>query len=132
MFFLQFNGMRSKGQNGVKQPEPESDRKGPPQSVIQRMAVNNKLAYANAFGALVKWSVADSLGTINCPTLMIASDADFVPVSVKAGYVSKMPNAQLLVISNARHAAPREQAEEFNAMLLDFLLKHSKKSAVVR
>jgi pimeloyl-ACP methyl ester carboxylesterase len=132
MFFLQFNGMRNKGQNGVKQPEPASNRKGSPQSVIQRMAVNNKLAYANAFGALVKWSVADCLGAINCPTLMIASDADFVPVSIKAGYASKMPNAELVVISNARHAAPREQAEEFNAILLEFLSKHSAKRVAVR
>ena len=132
MLFLQFNGMRNKVQNGAKQPEPASDRKGPPQSVIQRMAVNNKLAYANAFGALVKWSVADRLSAINCPTLMIASDADFVPVSIKAGYASKMPDAELVVISNARHATPRDQAEEFNAMLLVFLSKHSERRAAVR
>jgi len=132
IFFLPFNGMRNKVQNGVKQPESTSDRSVSPQSVIQRIAVNNKLAYANAFGALVKWSVADHISTINCPTLMIASDADFVPVSIKAGYVSKMPDARLVVISNARHATPREQADEFNAMLLEFLSQHSRRDAAVR
>lgn len=133
IFFLPFNGMRNRMKNGVKQlPKAISDQKGPPQSVLQRMAVNNKLAYANAFGALVKWSVADRLSTINCPTLMIASDADFVPVSIKSGYASKMPNAELVVISNARHATPREQAEEFNAMLLEFLSKNSAPQMVVR
>ena len=132
IFFLPFSRTRNRGQNGAKQPEPASDRKSPPQSVLQRMAVNNKLAYANAFGALVKWSVADRLSTISCPTLMIASDADFVPVSVKAGYASKIPDAEFVVISNARHGAPREQAEEFNAMLLEFLLKHSAQRAAVR
>jgi len=132
IFLLQFNGMWSKRHNGVKQPGLSFDRKGPPQSVLQRMAMNNKLAYANAFGALVKWSVADRLSTINCPTLMIASDADFVPVSIKAAYVSKIPNAELVVIKNARHATPRKQAEAFNAMLLEFLLKHSAWQAAVR
>jgi pimeloyl-ACP methyl ester carboxylesterase len=132
MLFLPFNGMRNKVQNGAKQPEPAADGEASPRSVIRRMAVNNKLAYANAFGALMKWSVADRLGDIKCPTLMIASDADFIPVSIKAGYVSKMPNAQLVVISNARHAAPREQADEFNAMLLEFLSKHSERRAAVR
>ena len=133
IFFLPFNGMRNKRQSGVvKQMEPSSDRKGPPQSVPQRMAMNNKLAYANAFGALVKWSVADRLSTINCPTLMIASDADFVPVSIKAGYMSRMPNAELVVINNARHATPREEADEFNAMLLKFLFKHSAQQVTVR
>lgn len=131
MLFLPFNGMLRKSQNGAKQPEPVSDQKAPPQSVLQRMAVNNKLAYANAFGALLKWSVADRLGAIECPTLMIASDADFTPVSIKAGYVSKMPDAQLVVINNARHATPREQTDEFNTMLLEFLSKHSAKCATV-
>jgi len=132
ILFLPFNRMRNKAHNGAKRPESTSDREVSPQSVIQRMAVNNKLAYANAFGALVKWSVADHLGAINCPTLMIASDADFVPVSIKAGYASKMPDARLVVISNARHATPREQADEFNTMLLEFLSKHSRRRAAVR
>lgn len=132
ILFLPFNDMRNKVQNGTKQAKTASDQQGPPQSLIQRMAMNNKLAYANAFGALVKWSVADRLGTINCPTLMIASDADFIPVSIKAEYASKMPNAQLVVINNARHATPREQADEFNAMLLAFISKHSERQLAIR
>jgi 3-oxoadipate enol-lactonase len=121
---LQFNGIRDKRKNNGGEPLPVSGQERPHQSVIQRMAVNNKLAYANAFGALIKWSVADRLGDINCPTLMISSDADFVPVSVKKGYVSKMPRAELVVINNSRHGAPRERTTEFNDILLEFVSKH--------
>ena len=132
IFFLQLNGMRRRGRNGVKELQSTSDGENRHQSVIQRMAVSNKLAYANAFGALLTWSIVDRLDDINCPTLMIAGDEDFVPVSIKEGYVSKMPSAELMVISNSRHATPREQTEKFNAMLLEFLSKHSVRQAAVR
>jgi 3-oxoadipate enol-lactonase len=121
---MQFNGSRHRRQNKDAKPVTESGQERPHQSVIERMAVTNKLAYANAFGALVKWSVADRLDTIKCPTLMITSDEDFVPVSVKQGYASKIPDAELVVINNSRHAAPKERTEEFNAILFDFVSQH--------
>ena len=124
MLFLPLRGMRKKVPDVDKQTESPSYAENQSRSVIQRMAVTNKLAYANAFGALIKWSVADRLADISCPTLMITSDADFVPVSIKQGYASKMPCAELVVINNSRHAAPRERAEEFNAILLEFVSKH--------
>jgi len=64
------------------------------------------------------------LETIQSPTLMITSDEDFVPVSVKEGYASKIPRAKLAVINNSRHGAPRERTEEFNAILLEFISGH--------
>jgi 3-oxoadipate enol-lactonase len=124
IFFLRLNGMRHKGQNSDKELQSTSDGENLHRSVIQRMAVSNKLAYANAFGALIKWSVVDRLDAIKCPTLMITSDEDFVPVSIKEGYASKMPCAELVVINNSRHGAPRERTEEFNAILLEFVSKH--------
>jgi Predicted hydrolases or acyltransferases (alpha/beta hydrolase superfamily) len=71
--------------------------------------------------ALVGWSVADRLGDIRCPTLVIASDQDYTPVSAKEAYVARMPNARLVVIPDAHHAVTVERPEEFNQALLDFL-----------
>jgi 3-oxoadipate enol-lactonase len=121
---LQINDIRHRRRNNGGEPMPTSGQERPHQSMIQRMAVTNKLAYANAFGALVKWSVADRLDSIKCPTLMITSDEDFIPVSIKEGYASKMPCAELVIINNSRHGTPRERTEEFNAILLEFVLKH--------
>jgi 3-oxoadipate enol-lactonase len=128
----QFKGIRHKRESGDVALKSAFDGENQHQSVIQRMAVNNKLAYANAFGALLKWSVADHLADINCPTLMIAADGDYVPVSVKESYVSKMPDAELSVINNSWHATPREQTEQFNAILLEFLSRHSARLPAVR
>jgi 3-oxoadipate enol-lactonase len=124
MIFLPLRGKRENMPDSDKQTESTPNAENPHRSIIQRMAVNNKLAYANAFGALLKWSVADRLADINCPTLMITSDADFVPVSIKQGYASKMPCAEVVVINNSRHSAPRERTEEFNDILLKFVSKH--------
>jgi len=124
MLWLPFNGIRHKRPNNGEEPEAEAEQERVYQSLIQRMAVKNKLAYANSFRALLKWSVVDRLDTIKCSTLMITSDEDFVPVSVKEGYASKIPSAELVVISNSRHSAPRESTEEFNAILLEFVSRH--------
>ncbi len=121
---MQINGIRHRPRKNGGESESETKEERSYQSLLQRMAMKNKLAYANAFGALLKWSVVDRLDTIKCPTLMISSDADFVPVSVKEGYASKMPCAELMVISNSRHGAPRERTEEFNEMLLRFVSGH--------
>ena len=121
---MQINGIRHKRPSSGGEPETQAEQERIYQSLIQRMAVMNKLAYANSFRALLRWSVVDRLDTIKCPTLMITSDEDFVPVSVKEDYASKIPRAELVVINNSRHAAPRERTEEFNKMLLEFVSNH--------
>jgi len=124
---LQINDIkhrRRKNGGEQRQEDAESEPERAYQSMLQRMAVKNKLAYANAFSALVKWSVADRLHTIKCPTLMITADEDFVPVSIKESYASKMPSAKLVVINNSRHSTPKERTEEFNDILLEFVSSH--------
>jgi 3-oxoadipate enol-lactonase len=103
-----------------KQAEDQWD-----QTLTERFAITNMLAQANSFWAILKESLTDSLSLINCPTLVVASDEDYVPLSVKSAYVSRIPRAEMVVIPNSRHAVPIEQSERFNTVLLDFLSKHS-------
>ncbi len=124
MLWLPFNGMKRRFQNNGSEPKPEAELEHTYQTLLQRMAVKNKLAYANAFGALLKWSVVDRLHTIKCPTLMLASDEDFVPVSVKENYASRIPRARVAVINNSRHHSPRDRTDEFNKTLLEFVSRH--------
>jgi 3-oxoadipate enol-lactonase len=127
LLWLPFNDIWHKKPNNGGEPELANldlDEEKVYQSVIQRMAVKNKLAYASAFRAIIRWSVVNRLNDIKCPTLMITSDEDFVPVSIKEGYASKIPYAELVVINNSRHAAPRERTEEFNNILLEFISRH--------
>ena len=118
-------GMRKMGEVLSKRlfikPEQDALR----QVFVTRWAENDQRAYLNAMGALVGWSVAAQIGLIHCPTLVISADQDYTPVSVKEEYVARMPNAQLVVIPDSRHAMPIEHPQEFNRALQKFLADHS-------
>ncbi|MFZ5920706.1 MAG: alpha/beta fold hydrolase [Chloroflexota bacterium] len=88
-----------------------------------RWAENDPRAYREAMLAIPGWSVADRLEAITCPTLVIAADEDYTPVSVKAAFVARMPRAELVVIQDSRHATPVECPEQFNETVTAFLSK---------
>ena len=88
---------------------------------VERWAENDRRAYLNAMRALVGWSVAGRIGSIPCPTLVVAADEDYTPVSLKEAYVKMIPNAKLVVIPDSRHATPVEKPQEFNRVLRKFL-----------
>jgi len=65
--------------------------------------------------------VEHKLSRITCPTLIIAADHDYTPVSLKQAYVRHIANARLVVIEDSRHATPLDQPEDFNRTLLEFI-----------
>ncbi|GIZ11432.1 alpha/beta fold hydrolase [Pseudomonas sp. NCCP-436] len=89
--------------------------------VEQRWPQNDKRAYLASLDAIIGWSVQEHLQRITCPTLVISADRDYTPVERKREYVTRLPNARLLVIENSRHATPLDQPERFNSALLAFL-----------
>ncbi len=117
-------GMRKMGEVLSKRlfikPEQEDIR----QMFVTRWAENDQRAYLHAMRALVGWSVSAHIGSIKCPTLIIAADQDYSPLSVKEAYTAKIPGAQLAVISDSRHATPVEHPQEFNLVLKKFLAEH--------
>ncbi len=89
--------------------------------MAERWGKNDKRAYLASFDAIVGWGVENKLGRITCPTLIIAAEHDYTPVSLKEAYVKRLPNARLLVIKDSRHATPLDQSEQFNRTLLEFM-----------
>lgn len=89
-----------------------------------RWAENDRAAYLAAFRAMIGWSVLDQLGSIRCPTLIMAADQDYTPVSRKEAYVARLSNARLVIIADSRHLVPVERPEAFNPVLRDFLDEH--------
>lgn len=114
-------GMRKMGEvlAGRLFPQPENAHLH--QLFADRWAENDKRAYLDAMRALLGWTVTEHLGKINCPTLVVAADQDYTPVSHKEAYVSLLPNAQLVVVENAHHALPVEWPQKFNSVLESFL-----------
>ncbi|MDD3763054.1 MAG: alpha/beta fold hydrolase [Nevskiales bacterium] len=88
---------------------------------IERFAENDKASYRATLDALIGWSVADRIGQIAVPTLVVGADQDYTPVAAKQAYVDQMPNARLAVIENAHHAVTAERPQAFNRVLAEFL-----------
>ena len=125
LLIVRLMGMRKMGKVLSKRLFPNQEHGELRRILVKRWAENNKRAYIDSLKAIVGWSVADRLGTIDCPTLVIAADEDYTPVAFKQAYVSKMPRAELLVISDSRHFTPVEKPERFNEVLLAFLSKQT-------
>jgi pimeloyl-ACP methyl ester carboxylesterase len=102
-------------------PEQEDLR----EKLIERWAENDKKAYISAMRALIGWSVRDQLDKITFPTLIIGSDEDYAPSSIKEEYTALIPNAKFVEIKDARHAVPMEKPKEFNEIVMKFLTELS-------
>jgi 3-oxoadipate enol-lactonase len=118
-------GMRKMGQVLSKRLFPKPEQEELRRAIVERWAENDKRTYIDSTRGLVGWSVVDRLDAVRCPTLVIAADEDYTPVSLKEAYVAKMPQAELVIITDSRHATPIERPEEFNRALMTFLSKQA-------
>ena len=118
-------GMRAMGQALAPRLFPKPEHANLRESFIESWAQNDPRAYVDALLSMVDWNVIDQIGSIQAPTLVISSDQDYSPVSLKKTYVKLMPNAELVVIADAHHAVPLEQPQAFNVELENFLVKHN-------
>lgn len=114
-------GMRKMGQVLAGRLFPGPEQEALRQDFVKRWAENDKNAYLASWKALAGWSVAAHLGEIHIPTLVISADQDYTSVAYKEAYVARMPQAELVVIPNSRHATPVDQADQFNKTLAQFL-----------
>jgi 3-oxoadipate enol-lactonase len=120
---IQVFGMRKIGEVLSSRLFPKPEQEPIRQMFVARWSENDRRAYIESFRGLLGWSVSDRLHSIICPTLVIASDEDYTPVSTKEKYIERLPRAELIVIEDARHAVTAERPEEFNKVVLDFLAK---------
>jgi pimeloyl-ACP methyl ester carboxylesterase len=71
--------------------------------------------------AIPTWSVREKLGVLQMPILVVGAEFDYTPFSEKEAYTAELPNGNLVKILGSRHGTPFDRAEEFNALVLDFL-----------
>jgi pimeloyl-ACP methyl ester carboxylesterase len=89
---------------------------------VRRWSENQKPSYLASLKAAYGWSVLERLGEIQAPTLVIGAERDYFSNDEKAVYTRLMPNAELVILSNAGHALPAEKPTEFNRIVDTFLL----------
>lgn len=120
---VQLLGMRRVGQLLARKLFVKPSQQTLRRKFVRRWAQNDKQAYLWSIDAIMRWSVADRLDRIDVPTLFVSSDEDYTPVSVKEQIVERMPNAELAVVEDARHALPVERPDDFNSIVGAFLAR---------
>ena len=118
---VRVQGMRKMGEVLAQRLLPKPEHATIRAQFIARWAENDPVAYLSALKGLVNWSVMDALPRIERPVLVLTGDLDYTPVAFKQAYTAMMKHAELVVIDDARHFAPIERPEPFNAALLAFL-----------
>ncbi|APR85028.1 Beta-ketoadipate enol-lactone hydrolase [Minicystis rosea] len=100
---------------------PRPDQEALRRKIAARIGQNDEVAYRAATMAILGWSVADRLGEIRCPVLVMTGDQDYTPVAKKRAYAARLARARVAVVAGSRHLTPIEKPEAFNDILLDFL-----------
>lgn len=121
LFVLKVFGLETLGKMIVKRLFPKPDQEPLRRAFLEHYVHNDRRAYEASTRALVGWTVADRLGTIRCPVLVISGDRDYTPVAAKEPYVAALPNARLAVIADAGHACTIERPAEVNRAIREFL-----------
>jgi len=81
--------------------------------------------FLNMLETISEHDLSDALRDIQAPTLVFAGERDlFTPVHCSRTMVSMLPNAELLVLPDASHAAIVEQPETINARVDQFFEHH--------
>ena len=88
---------------------------------IRRWARNDKQAYLWSMDAMMRWSLADRLGRIDVPTLLVSSDEDYTQAPAQRTH--RGSNAELTVDDDARHALPAEKPSAFHEVVDAFLAR---------
>ena len=81
LLIVRLLGMGKMGEVLGKRLFPKPEREHLRRVLIERCAEIDKRAYLASFRAIVGWSVAERLGEIGCPVLVVAADQDYTPVS---------------------------------------------------
>jgi pimeloyl-ACP methyl ester carboxylesterase len=109
---------------------------GGPNHVVPEPQIMNEIMQPRAAGevsedmyrvqlnAAVKFNTEERLAAITCPTLIVSGDADvIVPVQNSYNLARQIPNAELRLVSGGSHTFFMEQADEFNRVLREWLLR---------
>lgn len=88
-----------------------------------RMVANNRIGITRAvMGVITRAGVADQLGSITTPTLIIVGDQDVATVPARSEKMhAAIPNSRLVIIPGAGHTSTVEEPVAVNAAIAGFL-----------
>ena len=118
---LDNSGMEPLAKQVAESLFPEEGQSKLRNAFYERVKSNSVRSYFNSFITLMEWGIAEKIKDIKAPALVIASDQDYTPVSLKEAYSQKMENSKVKVIDYSRHGITMDQPNQFNSVVLNFL-----------
>ena len=92
------------------------------QFLYSQIVQSDPRAYRAIMRALLRFNVADRLGEIRSPTLVVTGENDTTVAPQRQLLMTEaIPNARRVVIPNAGHAVIADQYKAFNRVMLEFL-----------
>jgi proline iminopeptidase len=92
--------------------------------LVDAMILDAKTAGAS-MAYLPQWSVADKLGSITCPTLVLCGRYDLMTTPECSKRLSTaIPDAELVWFEDSGHFPELEEPEAFHAAIRDWLARH--------
>jgi pimeloyl-ACP methyl ester carboxylesterase len=93
-------------------------------NIARVVASTDKKSYIQSAETACAQDYTSMLGSIRVPTLLVAGDLDYITPPEAAMFMQKrIANSQLSVIRGVGHLPNRENPNEFNGIMLEFLMK---------
>ena len=95
-----------------------------------RLAANSRRVYLGCLAALLRFDARARLGSVRCPTLVVAGERDrTVPLAAKSFMAAAIPGARLEVVPDSGHVTAYDQPEVLNRLIRDHLARATRGAA---
>ncbi len=91
---------------------------------MESIGMTDRNSYLSILRAIGDFNVWNELDKHDVPTLVIAAENDYTPISYKQDYIANMRHATLVVIKNSGHATPMDQPNLTNSEIISFVTKN--------
>ena len=106
---------------------PDDERQ---RAYVARFAAQDAQAYAMQIEGMLEADISAALGSITCPTLIVAGGRDrLLPASHAEAIHAAMPASQLVRFEDGAHFIPYQQPERFAREVLTFIVQAGYKTA---
>ena len=103
----------------------KSPRPGRYERLVASISALHKDSYIKTISGSVSYDRPPDLESIAVPTLIVVGDVDtLTPPATSRAMADRIKGATMVVIERAGHLSNIEQPEEFNRVVIEFLLRH--------
>ena len=121
LYSLRWFGLRGSAHLVAWMLFPKAKQRGQRRAVIEQLVSNDPRSYRACLEGIPGWEVLSDAPAIAAPTVVLRPERDFFPERVALELATALPGGRLERLGGAGHAAPIEDPERVNPLLLKHL-----------